>query len=128
MTELPTETPEISPDPEPDPILVWNQQKFYLTANLALAAVSIALLKIEGPWYVDGIVAGFFFIGFCFSIASRRALSVRGVAGRWFLLAVGLFHLAACIVIVWLTFISPPEAVPTEDAASAPATYSTLDL
>lgn len=137
MTELPSETPHTEPEPEPagDPVLHWSRLKFFLTLNVAFAATGVGLLKMEGPWYVDGVVAGLFFVGFCLALSSRRALSAHAGqdrTGRSFLLALAIFYLAVCAVIVWLTFVTPTETPLNEDqevrALTAPAAYSECDL
>ena len=52
--------------------------RFHLAINLAFAALTTLILKIDGPWYADAICAGLFACGAALSLFSWR--SVRRTA------------------------------------------------
>jgi hypothetical protein len=61
--------------------------RFYLGINVALAAASLALLKIEGPFFGDAIAAALFVCGFMTCLLGVRAIrdseaQVRALADR----------------------------------------------
>lgn len=119
---------------------------FQLALNAALAAVSVWLMKIEGPYFGDAIAAALFLCGFGISLFSIRVVRASGAelraavelrqriehhlnAGEGepepavrrrtgitaVLAAFALFHLSAAAGTVWLTYVSPPDAVHNED-------------
>jgi len=117
--------------------------RFAVVLNAALAVATLGILKIDGPWYADGIVAGLFALGFGFSLfawrSARRGEAVlRAVAAQLtdvsgergkraaemgpgcprpaVFLLFAAFFLAASVASVWFTYLSREQAPVEEDA------------
>jgi hypothetical protein len=121
--------------------------RFAVALNAALAVATLGILKMDGPWYADGIVAGLFAFGFGFSLfawrgarrgeavlraAAAQLADVGGERGKRaaemgpgcprpaVFLLFAAFFLAASVASVWFTYLSR-EQVPMEEDAVADA-------
>ena len=77
------------------------------------------MLKLDGPYYADGIAAGIYVVGFLIALWSFRSIrkseaenDFSGVSTAPVFAALALFFIAAAVAVIWFTYISPPEPLP----------------
>ncbi len=91
--------------------------RFHLLLNLGFALAATWVLKLDGPYYADGISAGLFVCGALVSLWSRRGIAdseretgVPHARGLHLLFTVfALFFLSAAVAIVYFTYIDAPD-------------------
>lgn len=100
--------------------------RFHLLLNLTLAIAATWVLKIDGPYYADGIAAGIYVIGFLIALWSFRSIrkseaenEFSGVSTAPVFAALAIFFLAAAVAVVWFTYISPPDTIYPDEGATA---------
>ena len=85
-------------------------------------------LKLDGPYYADGIAAGIYVVGFLIALWSfrsdprraKRTTSSPAYRSAPVFAALAIFFLAAAVAVIWFTYISPPDAIyPEEGVATA---------
>ena len=100
--------------------------RFHLFLNLALAIGATWVLKLDGPYYADGIAAGIYVVGFLIALWSFRSIrkseaesEFSGVSTAPVFAALAIFFIAAAVAVIWFTYISPPEAIYPEEGVTA---------
>lgn len=94
--------------------------RFHLVLNLTLAAVSAGILKIDGPWYADAVIAALFACGFATSVFALRSLrrtrsavlaaifhpeeQPAPVSADAVFLLLAVFYLSAAVATLWLSY------------------------
>jgi len=94
-----------------------NRVRFHLLLNLGFALGALWVLKVDGPYYADGISAALLFCGTFVSLWSRTEIRNSEVhAGlspsrflTWLFLAFPLFFAGAAIAVIYFTYMVPPE-------------------
>lgn len=110
--------------------------RFHLILNIGLALSATWVLKVDGPYYADGIAAGIYVCGLAVTAigmgeirVSRRQLqevapNVETGSGLSRLFVVfALFFLCAACAVVWFTYIAPQDLIYPEDDGVASALW-----
>jgi hypothetical protein len=95
---------------------------FHLALYTAIAVVGIAVLKMEGPYYADYMIAGFFGCAAVLAAASlrnlrRSAAPAKLPAPTLPLVALIVFFIASAIAITALTKAAVEETAPEPEEA-----------
>jgi len=100
--------------------------RFHLLLNLTLAIAATWVLKLDGPYYADGIAAGIYVVGFLIALWTFRSIrkseaenDFSGVSTAPVFASLAIFFVAAAAAVIWFTYISPPEAIYPEEGATA---------
>jgi hypothetical protein len=121
--------------------------RFHLLLNLGFAALTTLLLKVDGPYYADAVVAGLFACGLGLSVFSWRSVNatarlleaietrrrdeaerlgvhdaprqIQAVRAGFLFLLLATFFLTAALATVWFSYISVRDQnVSGEDAVA----------
>ena len=94
-----------------------SRVRFHLLLNLGFALGALWVLKIDGPYYADGISAALLLCGTFVSLWSRAEIRngeigadvARSRSLRLLFLALPVFFMGAAIAVVYFTYMVPPE-------------------
>ncbi|MBC7927835.1 MAG: hypothetical protein H7039_19490 [Bryobacteraceae bacterium] len=110
--------------------------RFHLLLNLGLALAATWVLKVDGPYYADGIAAGVYVCGLAVTVISMGEIKVArrqlkeltpnleiGSGLTRLFLVFALFFLCAACAVIWFTYIAPQDLIYPEDDGVASALW-----
>ncbi|HYO83021.1 MAG TPA: hypothetical protein VES20_16555 [Bryobacteraceae bacterium] len=111
--------PEENETPSPAAALRGDRAlRFHMALHAANALASLAVLKIEGPFYADYLVAGWLVCSSIAALTSARMLTGFARRPLGLLIALSLFYLASAVTVFWLTWTGTVEHTHEEDAVA----------